>query len=71
LKKTGLLDGCPKALAGAGRFVGGTRQVSRQESGNMTPENIDRNNSRARGLVLAMAGFTALYVVWGLIRVLS
>jgi len=37
----------------------------------MTSENIDRNMSRARGLVLAMAGFTALYVVWGLVRVLS
>lgn len=37
----------------------------------MTPDNIDRNIFRARGLVLAMAAFTAIYVVWGLIRVLS
>ena len=37
----------------------------------MMPENIDRNIFRARGIVLAVAGFTALYVVWGLIRVLS
>jgi hypothetical protein len=42
-----------------------------RESVNMTPENIGRNFSIARGLVLAVAGFTALFVIWGLIKELS
>jgi hypothetical protein len=71
LNRTRLLDRCPKAPAAPVILPGGSRQVSKQESGNMMPENIDRNIFRARGIVLAVAGFTALYVVWGLIRVLS
>lgn len=68
---TRLPDGCPKALVASIPFVGGAREASRQERGNMIGGNIERNFSRARGLVLAMAGFAALYVVWGLIRLLS
>jgi hypothetical protein len=37
----------------------------------MTTANIDKKLSKARALVLAMAGISTLYIAWGLIRVLS